>query len=191
MFYLATSLRKAPSQAGTSLIKGFSLVELMVVVAVIGILLATGLPSFNTWIQNSKIRGAAEAVLSGLQTARSEAIRRNARVTFTLMPGGGTLLWTVGCTTVTATCPAVIQTRPMSEGSLLTSGGALVVNFDAGADTQVIYDSFGRVGNMFAVAAWNVNSATGDRPLRIIVDVGGSSRVCDPGLSSSIPGSCP
>jgi type IV fimbrial biogenesis protein FimT len=191
MIYLATSLRKEPTQAGTHLTKGFSLVELMVVVAVIGVLLATGLPSFNTWIQNSKIRGAAEAVLSGLQSARSEAIRRNARVTFTLLPAGGTLLWTVGCSTVTATCPAVIQTRPLSEGSLLTSGGAMVVSFDAGADTQVIFDSFGRANNLVAVAAWNVSSSAGDRPLRLIVDVGGSSRVCDPYLSTSIPGSCP
>lgn len=191
MIYLVTSLRKAPTQVGPHLIKGFSLVELMVVVAVIGFLLATGLPSFNTWIQNSKIRGAAEAVLSGLQSARSEAIRRNARVTFTLLPAGGTLLWTVGCSTVTPTCPAVIQTQPLSEGSLLTSGGALVVSFDAGADTQVIFDSFGRANNLAAVTAWNVSSSTGDRPLRLIVDVGGSSRVCDPYLATSIPGGCP
>jgi type IV fimbrial biogenesis protein FimT len=190
MILLVTSLRKMPTQPGIHLVKGFSLVELMVVVAVIGILLATGLPSFNTWIQNTKIRTAAEAVVSGLQSARAEAIRRNARVTFSLLPAGGTLLWSVGCATVTPTCPAVIQTRPLGEGSLLTAGGAMVVSFDSGA-SQVIYDSFGRAANLLAVGSWNVTSATGDRPQRIIVEIGGSSRVCDPGLSSSISGSCP
>lgn len=188
----AILLRYRSLQSSKRLLGGFSLVELMVVVAVIGILLATGLPSFNTWIQNSKIRAAAEAVLSGLQSARSEAIRRNARVAFTLLPAAdGTLLWRVGCVTVTATCPALIHSRPLTEGSLVAPGGALVVSFDVGADTQVVFDSFGRANNLLALAAWNVSSSTGDRPQRVIVDVGGSSRVCAPHLPASTPGSCP
>lgn len=176
-------------QNGKCLTKGFSLVEILIGVAIIGVVMAIALPSFNEWIKNVRIRSAAEAVLAGVQTARSEAIRRNAPVAFTLLPtADATLLWRVGCVNVTATCPASIHARPLSEG------GATAVSFDAGADTQVRFDSFGRATNLAGVSAWNVESSdtySGERPLRILVDVGGASRVCDPYLSASVLGSCP
>jgi type IV fimbrial biogenesis protein FimT len=57
--------------------QGFSLVELVIVVAIVGILMALGLPSFNEIIRNSAIRGAAESTLSGFQLAKVEALKRN------------------------------------------------------------------------------------------------------------------
>ncbi len=54
---------------------GISLIEVMVAVAIIGVLMALGMPAYSTWIQNTQIRTAAEAILNGLQTARNEAIR--------------------------------------------------------------------------------------------------------------------
>ena len=187
-------------QNGKRLAKGFSLVEVLIGVAIIGVVMTIALPSFNEWIKNVRIRSAAEAVLAGVQTARSEAIRRNAPVAFTLLPtADATLLWRVGCVIVTATCPASIHTRPLSEG------GATAVSFDAGADTLLCFESFGRIPISpplplppgcppGAAATWNVESSdsySGERPLRILVDVGGASRVCDPYLSASVLGSCP
>lgn len=60
--------------------RGFSLIELMVVIAILGLLLAIGIPSFATWLRNVQIRNAAESLQSGLQFARTEALRRNERV---------------------------------------------------------------------------------------------------------------
>jgi type IV fimbrial biogenesis protein FimT len=195
MFLFAKLLLRCSSLNGRRLAKGFSLVEIMVGVAIIGLVTAVALPSFSEWIRNVRIRSAAEAVLAGVQVARTEAIRRNTPVVFTLLPAAdATLLWRVGCVTVTATCPASIHTRPLREGGLLTSGGAMTVSFDAGADTQVRFDSFGRATNLAGASAWNVESSdsySGERPQRILVDVGGSSRVCDPYLSASVLGSCP
>lgn len=57
--------------------RGFSLLELVVAVAIMGILLALGLPSFNEIIRNSAIRGAAESTLSAFQLAKAEALKRN------------------------------------------------------------------------------------------------------------------
>lgn len=192
-------LRYSPP-SGRRLVKGFSLVEIMVGVAIIGVVMAVALPSFSEWIRNVRIRSAAEAVLAGVQVARTEAIRRNTPVVFTLLPAADvTLLWRVGCVNVTATCPASIHSRPLSEG------GATAVSFDAGADTLLCFESFGRIPISpplplppgcppGAAAAWNVESSdsySGERPLRILVDVGGASRVCDPYLSASVLGSCP
>ena len=63
---------------------GISLIEVMVAVAIIGVLFALGMPAYSTWIQNTQIRTAAEAVLNGLQTAKNEAIQRNVTVQFQL-----------------------------------------------------------------------------------------------------------
>jgi prepilin-type N-terminal cleavage/methylation domain-containing protein len=56
---------------------GFSLIELLVVVAVIAIIAAVGLPNLAGYIRNYKIRGAAKSVGSEIQAARSKAIMTN------------------------------------------------------------------------------------------------------------------
>ncbi len=64
--------------------RGFSLVELMIAVAIIGVLLALGAPRFADYLRNVKLRSAAEMFLSGVQLARSEAVRMNTSVEFLL-----------------------------------------------------------------------------------------------------------
>lgn len=63
---------------------GFSLVELMIGVTIVGILFIMGVPSFKSWIQNTQIRTATEAIQNGLELARAEAVRRNTQVRFQL-----------------------------------------------------------------------------------------------------------
>lgn len=57
---------------------GFSLVELLVVVAIIGTMVAVSIPAIGSYIRNYRIRGAAAQVAGELQTARARAIKRNA-----------------------------------------------------------------------------------------------------------------
>lgn len=57
--------------------RGFSLIELMVTISVIGIAASTAVPMFGDFIENSRLRGAAEHVHSDLQYSRSEAIKSN------------------------------------------------------------------------------------------------------------------
>lgn len=64
--------------------RGLSLIELMVTVTILAVILVMSAPSFSAWIQNSRLRGAAESVLGGLQFARAEAVSRNALVRFQL-----------------------------------------------------------------------------------------------------------
>lgn len=59
---------------------GFTLIELMVAIAVFGILLAIALPNFSEMIINQRVRSAASDVFATLIFARSEAIKRNAPV---------------------------------------------------------------------------------------------------------------
>lgn len=59
---------------------GFTLVELMVVVAVVGVLAVVAAPSMAELVRTNRVNGAAGELTSAIQVARSEAIRRNSRV---------------------------------------------------------------------------------------------------------------
>jgi len=75
---------------------GFTLVELMVAIAVMGTLLAVGIPNMTTWVVTNKARAAAEFYAEGLAMARREAITRNAASRLVLSPNAnGQLDWQV------------------------------------------------------------------------------------------------
>jgi len=61
---------------------GFSLVELLVAIALIAVLVGLGAPSYQEWIESTRIRSAAESIQGGLQLARAEAVKRNTQVQF-------------------------------------------------------------------------------------------------------------
>ncbi len=59
---------------------GFTLIELAVTVAVLAVLLAIALPSFETLSNQNRLGAASNQVIATLQTARVEAIRQNRKV---------------------------------------------------------------------------------------------------------------
>jgi len=60
---------------------GFTLLELMLVVAIAGLLLAFAVPAMGNFFRNARITGAANDLMAALHFARSEAIKRRLPVT--------------------------------------------------------------------------------------------------------------
>lgn len=60
---------------------GFTIIELMVTIAVVGVLATLAIPEMNYAIQNSRVRTATSDTHTSLLLARSEAIKRNSTVT--------------------------------------------------------------------------------------------------------------
>lgn len=70
--------------------KGFTLVELMVTVAILAIVLAIAVPSFQGLIRDQQATTVANEVVSAIALARSEAIKRNRNVTVCRRNAAGT-----------------------------------------------------------------------------------------------------
>ena len=72
---------------------GFTLLEVMVVVAILGVLAALAGPSFTSIIERWRVRQTVESMKSTLYYARSEAIKRGGHVAIQKLPNN-----TNGCT---------------------------------------------------------------------------------------------
>lgn len=158
---------------------GFTTIELAIVLLILGILAAIGLPSFNQFITQNRIKASTEALQNGVQLARGEAIRLNQKVRFTL--GVGTA-WSVNIDTGGA---IVQESRASGEG-----GSADVVSLAAPAGaTQVTFNGLGRIvantnaSDVLAAIDISVAGAPADTVRRIQVsNPGGQVRICMPAI---------
>lgn len=188
---------------------GFTLTELLVGIAVAGILLAIALPTLRDWSRASESRAASDALQSALRIARTEAIRRGQGVvlfrtaaaasdcaTTAAVDANGanwvlrTIPWwamtaeTIRCGSLPAAATGVTVTGP---GLLCFSpAGMMVANANPGLGTQTCtVPAAGR--NTFVVGA----GTRAER--RVLVELSGSVRACNPArtLSDTAPDGCP
>ena len=171
-------------------------------------LMLIAVPSFSTWLQNTQIRTAAEAILNGVQLARAEAVRRNTPVIFqmtTTLDGSCALStsgtnWVVSLDSAAGKCgvapsadlpvpvsPRTIQKRASGDGSK----NALVLASQSSL-------TFNGLGRPTAAAGMNVTvtNTTGGacapggpmHCMQVAVSSMGQVRLCDPQAASAAGG---
>lgn len=69
---------------------GFTLIEILIVIAIIAILASLAVPSFNVMLVKRSVQGAALALVADIRLARSEALRRSSTVTVCSFAAGST-----------------------------------------------------------------------------------------------------
>lgn len=180
--------------------RGFNMIEVMIALTIIGIALAFGLPSMSAWLQSNQIRNAAESVQSGLQLAKSEAVRRNVNVQLTLssLTGTGAPDWTVTCATPAADCPGPGMTETEIQ-KFSAQEGAPAARV-AAPQATITFSGTGRVTPLpLATIAIDITNPHGGacaadagpmRCLKIRVSPGGQIKMCDPALPSSNARGC-
>jgi type IV fimbrial biogenesis protein FimT len=128
--------------------RGFSLIELMVVVTVTAVMLGIGVPAFKQFTATQRVKSAAVDLATTLLQARSEAIKRNVAVTIAHNTGGWAYGWTVVAGTVTVAEQAAlgdvtVTANPTSASVVYSGNGRITagssVKFQVGSSdtTQV------------------------------------------------------
>ena len=105
---------------------GFTLLELLISIAVLAIVISAALPSFTDNAQTQRLVGAAEQVYNHLQQARSEAIARSTDV-YANFDVDGSTTWTYGISSANSLCDLSV-TSP-------TTANACVIVVDDGDGT--------------------------------------------------------
>lgn len=183
--------------------RGVSLIELLIGLAVMGVLLAIAIPNLSAWLQNAQVRTAAESILNGVQIARGEAIRTNSQAKFSLTSTGGMADWSVLAddpTTAGISLTVPVQSWKGAQAKNARVGASTASTQDytqplqagTGLPASVTFDSFGHmVGTGITRIDVTNAAASGARRLVIIISSFGLARLCDPALSlASNPQGC-
>jgi type IV fimbrial biogenesis protein FimT len=185
-----------------------TLIELMVTISVLALVLLAVAPSVGAWLGSTQIRNVASSIQTGLQRARSEAVRRNEPVRFSLVSLADSAVMDDSCTLSQAGVSWVVSLDdPEGECAAAPSdtesprivdkraggiGGknvTVVARTTGGvAASAVVFNGFGRVIGTDAIGVIDVDHVTpGEdyRALRLVLGAGGTVRMCDPKVADA------
>jgi type IV fimbrial biogenesis protein FimT len=159
--------------------KAFTLIELLITIAIMAVLVAMAAPSFNRLIANNRSDATSEGFIAEISRARSEAIKRPTRVSMCASADGltcggtwanGIMTFIDGATSDTATTPTVtlINNAPISYWRPLEPKAVISVTSNNVAISFFRFTSLGTLaGGQTVVANTNTQGCKGDN-LRVI-----------------------
>jgi type IV fimbrial biogenesis protein FimT len=172
---------------------GMTLIELMVAVAILGILLAIGIPSMRDMSETEAVRGHTNTFFSTLRYARSEAIRNRAQVVICpsnnsesaspTCSDGVTDHWEPGWIIfvnrdgdTNYTFDAATDTLLRVQGPISTSGG--IIEVAGGAPNKLVYRSTGiLLAGGGASYTFDSKSMNTNQRKRVCISVQGRARI--------------
>ncbi len=191
---------------------GFSLVELMVTIAIIGIAMVIAIPSFGKWTADASVRAVAESLTNAIRQTQSTAIAQGRVGMFALTtdtppvasstPNAAGPNWfaalnpLAGSDDTATTLGMILKSTEGTQRAVQVTGPALICFSSVGRQTNVTTQSLGTcvVQSDGSPNTYTVSRATGaTRYFKVLVYPGGQVRMCDAAktLSSSNPDGCP
>ncbi len=138
--------------------RGFTLIELMVIMAIMAILVTVAAPSMSDSIARRRVEGAANELQADMQYAKTQSASANTNVQIITTTSG----YTIG----TATTPSLYKTIALESNTTLTSG--VTINFEP-------YRSLPN-----AAATVTVSNSSTVAQLSVKVDANGIIKMCSP-----------
>jgi len=161
-------------------ISGFTLLELMIVVAIIGVIASMAAPSFLNTIERTRLKEAAESLKSDLLFAKTEAIKRSQNITVSVVKGTSPA-WCYGINDTNSNCAC---------GSVATANCGIKsingthfsgVNLTASAETTFGFRR-GTATNIGPILS------TSNYTVKVVVSGRGRVRICNITGSQGLPG---
>jgi len=150
--------------------RGFTLVEMMVVIVLMAILLALALPGFNSLVEKYRVEGMASALVASVSHARAEAARRGQAVTIRQRAECSGADWSCGWETVVG------------------SGDGLEILQRQDPDTRVVvektapgsmaFDPMGHFSSVARISFHPAGSASSSNDVVVCVSLGWRVRRC-------------
>jgi len=168
-------------------IKGFTVVEMMIALAVAGILVSFAVPAFNTSIQNNRMATQINELHTALSLARSEAIKRNTDTTVCRSSDGASCTGTWSDGWIVFVDDNFDGTVDAGEEILRVHGALEGENTLEFSQTRVIYASSGiaRTGSNGTFTLCDSRGTTSARGL--VVGVSGRPRMAVDDNDNGIP----
>ncbi|HEY9028425.1 MAG TPA: prepilin-type N-terminal cleavage/methylation domain-containing protein [Burkholderiaceae bacterium] len=206
-------LKPGPSRAS-----GFTLIELMITIALLALLMMLAVPAFNRWISDAKVRAAAESLQNALRQAQSTAIARNRATVFVLTsatpalnatPSANASNWYAQVLPLsgsdessTAAANYVQGSNIATQNGVTITGPALVCFCALGKQLTSAASATGNLSTACTApsddagtpsTSYTLSRTSAQRTLKVLVYLGGRVRMCDAAktLSNDNPDGCP
>ena len=149
--------------------RGVTLAEVLIAVAVIGIIAAIAVPSYQETIERNRLKQASESLLADVLYARTEAIKKSVDLTMTIDAGTP---WCYGINDDNTACDCATA----GSCALKAVAGSEFQGISLDADDSVTFSFRRGTANAMGTTLSSTNFST-----RVVVSTAGRARICNPG----------